>query len=1293
MATIVNSREVALQGTAPRTLANYSGVHIYTTAPLLYKDSVDSATSGTFSAVTITGKKDTVSGPVDYGWIKLTPYVNSTPGASTFHYRSYTLAPASSSTNTKWRVELYDNDNVSLGEPPVGTAIADTYDILVSFKGATGTTGASAPIFRITNGASSFIKDTAGILAPATITLSTSATNFTGLTYQWTKGGSNISGATSATYPVPASDFSAATSNVYACNATGIINGVAGQTLSDSTTIVRLDYGSSSPAVILSNENTTFPAPLSLYSGIVFTGGACDVTAYIGTTQLAYAGSGPNTFSITRLATNASVAAGTGSGNVYSLPAPTAMTAETALTTLTVILRDASGTALPTITKIISYSLARTGATGTTGTTGNSARVAFIVTASATLPASPTPNTGDLAPVGWSFTAPTVALTAGEYMYQVDGILATGGNITWGNPYLSNLKVGSLSALAVDTGNLTVSTTGSIKNVGGSYGGSGFFLGYDTGSYKFSVGNGTNNLTFNGTTLSVPAATITGTLTASKIAVYDYQGAVADGNFQSGTLTTWDSIPTGWTLVANTDAYTGTGPTASVLKAAATATNSGPYGSESWFDAKEGDTFLLRCKAIRDLGTYTAGTVSLILSRKMADGTVAAHSNTTINPTNVWASYEAITAALPANTIGVRFRIFRATHTNTSNIWFTNFECKKRNAGELVVDGTITTTKLAANAVTTDKLTAGAVTASKLVLTDASNMFPDYNMEDTSFYSSSTGTSYSLLGTTSDHLGRRYINIAGLGVGSVETGWFTITPGEYLLEASASLATNTVGSGTCTVEVEVGTVASDGVITAVSPRVVVASRTDNTSLIRLTSSILITGSQRRIRFIASRTAGSAAARVGGFIIRRKASAELIVDGSITANKLTVTSRGTAINDDPAIEDLSAWAPNTATITIGTALSSVTGKIGPNYFTSSTGASNGMVYSRAIIIDPTKTYYLSANLYAATGNDRNMYIFVEMYDSTGTQIPSSAVTPVWGGSLSGYVFGDLPAIGQFTRYGGQFGAGTVRPIASNTRTIKIGVWFQYASAGSSSVLQAAQDIRLERVNDGNLVVDGAITASKLNVTNLADIASANIGDGGYIKSGQVGYHDGVGWWLGMVGTAPKFSIGDPNGSYMKWDPTNGLVLKTSTANVTVTGVVSNLGNLYSVSSADATIAYSGIRFNSDGSISKRTGSTTYADSGKDWYLENVANIGNNYKIRVLLTSGTLAGGSSTTGNWIAISSAPKFEIQRSTDGTTIVTADIAIAASSDTTVILATGRLNFTAERFTSSGGGSGQIEP
>lgn len=116
---------------------------------------------------------------------------------------------------------------------------------------------------------------------------------------------------------------------------------------------------------------------------------------------------------------------------------------------------------------------------GSIGPQGNSSRTAYLVT---TNPVAPnynqtpvTPSTnvsGDAPPISinnynldgttpsWSFTA-TSTLLSGQYMYQVDGTLNnTPGTtnytgINWGIPYLSNLKVGSLSAISANLGAIT----------------------------------------------------------------------------------------------------------------------------------------------------------------------------------------------------------------------------------------------------------------------------------------------------------------------------------------------------------------------------------------------------------------------------------------------------------------------------------------------------------------------------------------------------------------------------------------------------------------------------------------------------------------------------------------------------------------------------------------------------------------------------------------------------------------------------------------------------------------------
>ena len=114
------------------------------------------------------------------------------------------------------------------------------------------------------------------------------------------------------------------------------------------------------------------------------------------------------------------------------------------------------------------------GDTGTTGTTGASARICYTKTTLTSLDATPAtittsggtsfpPNNSWGSGTVWQATPP--AIVAGESVYQSDGIFSpTTGNTVWNVPYLSALKVGSLSAItanlgSVTAGNMTIGNT------------------------------------------------------------------------------------------------------------------------------------------------------------------------------------------------------------------------------------------------------------------------------------------------------------------------------------------------------------------------------------------------------------------------------------------------------------------------------------------------------------------------------------------------------------------------------------------------------------------------------------------------------------------------------------------------------------------------------------------------------------------------------------------------------------------------------------------------------------------
>jgi hypothetical protein len=87
-------------------------------------------------------------------------------------------------------------------------------------------------------------------------------------------------------------------------------------------------------------------------------------------------------------------------------------------------------------------------------------------------------------------------------LYQADGIY-NGTNTLWSTPYISALKVGSLSAVSTNTGSLTISGTLQSNTAaisGTTMTGSGGVL-YASGNFAF--GDSTANITYNGSAINI----------------------------------------------------------------------------------------------------------------------------------------------------------------------------------------------------------------------------------------------------------------------------------------------------------------------------------------------------------------------------------------------------------------------------------------------------------------------------------------------------------------------------------------------------------------------------------------------------------------------------------------------------------------------------------------------------------------------------------------------------------------------------------------------------------------------
>lgn len=475
MTTIVNDRDVILSNMSPRSILDASTINIVLSAPIIVvsTDSLGAPTSYANTGTTINVFKSGV--PLSYG-----------TGPNTYSVTSYAAVPAgaasldtaTSSGNT------YTVPGISLMSTTIdsvlitytvnvrdvdGTSV-DFYTSQVLNKAKSGSSGRTVNLTATTQ---AFTYTAAGNSpSPASSTITALAVNTTGTVYyEFLVGTTTVQNSTTSTY-------------TYTPSATTT-------SMPQQLTVKIRENGASTAVVAINTLSMLASAP-----GADGTPGARSITI----NAFAWGTSKP--------ASTAAITYTWATGTVSAYPVGWTASAAASTTTgqtlymISLIITDSTGSAATTVTNWSSATSGTVGyrQDGSIGPQGNSARVAYYVTTSASPPSTPS-SSGDSAPSGWSFTA-TATLSEGYYMYQSDGLLGT-TNITWGVPYLSNLKVGSLSALSANLGTVSISTVGSVSSSGKSYGsGDGFFLGY-SGGYKFDVGNSSKYLRWNGSSIEL----------------------------------------------------------------------------------------------------------------------------------------------------------------------------------------------------------------------------------------------------------------------------------------------------------------------------------------------------------------------------------------------------------------------------------------------------------------------------------------------------------------------------------------------------------------------------------------------------------------------------------------------------------------------------------------------------------------------------------------------------------------------------------------------------------------------
>jgi hypothetical protein len=433
--------------------------------------------------------------------------------------------------------------------------------------------------------------------------------------------------------------------------------------------------------------------------------------------------------------------------------------------------------------------------------------------------------------------------------------------------------------------------------------------------------------------------------------------------------------------------------------------------------------------------------------------------------------------------------------------------------GQLVADqlasNSVTTGKIQAGAVTTDQLAAKAVTATKMVLTDTSNVYPDYDILDSAFYSGGDFTRVASASLTSGAYALRVA--ASAYTVRIESQWFQVEPSaDYFVEVSASQSISGA-TGAAAVYVEFASHDGGAAAPTLTRAEQVVRRVSTTSAARADLAVTTTSNERRARLVFVREAGgTGVADFGGPVIRRRNNAKLIVDGSVVATKIAADAvqthhllAGAVTAEKLTVNKLSAITADMGDVTAGTFTLSSTGYIRGGATNFSTGAGFWMGYDAG-------TYKLRAGTPGSSGFEWTGSAF-NVRGPDGSITISSGVVD-WD-KIAG---ANKPEDGAtknriFTQATAPTGAanGDIWIDTSVTPSA------QKMMVGGSWQLAATVGATFGDYNGVGKNISGTITPGNVS-TYIANAAIGNAQIGGNLWSTNWNYAGGTGWLLDRSG---------------------------------------------------------------------------------------------------------------------------------------------------------------------------------
>lgn len=210
-----------------------------------------------------------------------------------------------------------------------------------------------------------------------------------------------------------------------------------------------------------------------------------------------------------------------------------------------------------------------------------------------------------------------------------------------------------------------------------------------------------------------------GSITAGKLLVGETQNLIANGAGELGSIKGWPSTLT-WDPTDKPATLPGSFrsvPSAATLPASSAVWAVIPgaeYSTEIWIKANKPNSVIYI--ELRDQ-TGAHGASNITAPGSPDTGAAQYLLGAVVVPT-VWTKYTTI-STIAAGATSLRVGGIFLNHASgteiTAQVWLAGLRMRPRNTGELIVDGSITTTKLDALSITSDKLAANSVIAGKIL--------------------------------------------------------------------------------------------------------------------------------------------------------------------------------------------------------------------------------------------------------------------------------------------------------------------------------------------------------------------------------------------------------------------------------------------------------------------------------------------------------------------------------------------------------------------------------------------------